>query len=268
MKKGYLLIAVMLIYSITHAQTIHHNMNKKVVTRLYEAALNNRNMAVLSEIISADYINPTGVKGPGGFEAAVASLFKSFPDIQWQIKALTAEGDKVIVEWQWQGTHLAEFQHYAPTGKKISNNGLTIYLLKEGKIIHSQVMPDRLGFLQDIEVLPADLAVLAGRKSKDKVSFIDKFFVPAAAKASFYERMEINRKFIRQLPGFIEDAVYEYTDKDGNLICITVAQWMNREAFEKAGEAVRAEYHKQGFDAAAMFRALNITADRGVYTER
>jgi hypothetical protein len=61
----------------------------------------------------------------------------------------------------------------------------------------------------------------------------------------FYERTSINRKFIKILPGFIEDAAYEYTDKDGNLICITVAVWENVQALNKAKEAVQAEYKKR-----------------------
>lgn len=102
-------------------------------------------------------------------------------------------------------------------------------------------------------------------KSAHTVSFIDKFIIPDAAKAEFYERMQINRSFIRTLPGFIEDAAYTNTDDNGNLICITVALWENREAVNKAKEAVQAEYRKQGFDPAAMYERLHITMDRGVY---
>ena len=101
----------------------------------------------------------------------------------------------------------------------------------------------------------------------NRVYFIDKFLIPAAAKKEFYERMSINRNFIKTLPGFITDDAYEYTDEKGNLICVTVAQWENKEAFGKAREAVQEEYKKEGFDPAAMFKRLNITADRGVYTK-
>ncbi|OQP58669.1 antibiotic biosynthesis monooxygenase [Niastella populi] len=98
------------------------------------------------------------------------------------------------------------------------------------------------------------------------MNFIDKFFVPAAAIKEFRERVKINRNFIEKLPGFIEDAAYEYTDNDGNLIFITVAMWQSAEALNKAKEAVQAEYKKEGFDAPAMFKRLGITVDRGIYT--
>jgi heme-degrading monooxygenase HmoA len=97
--------------------------------------------------------------------------------------------------------------------------------------------------------------------------FIDKFIVPEAARTAFMERAKINRGFIKSLPGFIQDAAYERTDEQGNLVIITMAVWQNEAALVKAREAVFAEYKRQGFDPAAFFKQMNIIADRGVYTE-
>ena len=94
---------------------------------------------------------------------------------------------------------------------------------------------------------------------------IDKFIVPKEAKQEFMERMTINRNFIKQLPGFVQDAVYESHDEQGNEIYVTVAVWQNEAVFKKAREAVQAEYKKQNFDLAGMLKRLNITIDRGVY---
>jgi len=94
---------------------------------------------------------------------------------------------------------------------------------------------------------------------------IDKFIVPKEAKQEFLERMTINRNFIKQLPGFVQDAVYESHDEHGNEIYVTVAVWQNEAIFKKAKETVQAEYKKQNFDLAGMLKRLNITIDRGVY---
>lgn len=109
------------------------------------------------------------------------------------------------------------------------------------------------------------MSEIEANKEINRTVFIDKFFVPAPGKEEFYERMQINRKFIRSLPGFIEDAAYACTDKEDNLICVTVAIWEDLKALNMAREAVQEEYRRQGFDPAEMFRRLNITADRGVY---
>jgi heme-degrading monooxygenase HmoA len=95
--------------------------------------------------------------------------------------------------------------------------------------------------------------------------FIDKFFVPAAAIDEFRERMSKNRTILKTLPGFLRDDAYSYKDANGNLICVTIAVWKDRDAIEKARQAVQAEYKKEGFDMPAMLSRLQITIDRGVY---
>src|SRR6187431_2206721 len=99
----------------------------------------------------------------------------------------------------------------------------------------------------------------------DQQVFIDKFFVPQNSKQEFVERMNINRNFIKGLPGFIEDNVYERTDEQGNFIVVTVAVWQNEEAIKKAKEAVQAEYKRTNFNMPEMLKRLDITIDRGVY---
>lgn len=278
----YLLPALLLITAAASAQLKkdHKNVNQKeldmntaqnnkeVVTKIYEQAMNKRHLGILNEIVSEDYTGVQGIRGPAGFEATITSLVHSFPDIQWKVQELIAEGDKVMVKWEISGTHTNAFQHIAPTGKKVSGTGMGIYTFRDGKVVSTQVQTDRLGFLQELGVLPADITQLTNKKAHNgQISFIDKFFVPAAAKKEFYERMSINRTFIKQLPGFITDDAYEYTDDNGNLVCVTVAQWESRDAFNKAREVVQAEYQKQGFDMPAMLKRLNISIDRGVYTE-
>lgn len=98
--------------------------------------------------------------------------------------------------------------------------------------------------------------------------FIDRFMVPQTARQEFMERMTINRNLIKTLPGFIEDAAYERTDEQGNLVVVTVVVWASEEAIAKAKEVVQASYKKEGFNLPAMLERLNITMmERGVYTK-
>jgi len=243
--------------------------NKEVVRKIFEEAFNKRNLELLKELISDDYVGFAGKKGAAGFQEPVLPLMKAFPDIQWNITELIAEGDKVVLSWKWQGTQTAPYYENIPaTGKTITNDGVVILTLTNGKVTHNQVLTDRLGFLQSMNILPADVNKVVGKKAQNgQVNFIDKFVVPAPAIKEFKDRVKINRDFIKNLPGFIEDAEYEYTDNDGNLILVTVALWKNMEALNTAKEAVQAEYKKTGFDAPAMMKRLNITMDRGIYTQ-
>ncbi|WP_207514699.1 ester cyclase [Longitalea luteola] len=242
--------------------------NKEVVQRIFEQGLNKRNLDLLKDLVADEFTGLQGKNGAEGFVMPLLPLIKAFPDIQWNIVELIAEGDKVVIRWKWDGTQTASWLSLPATGKTITNEGTGILTLKNGKVISAQVLTDRLGFLQALDVLPQDVNVLFSKKAHNgQVNFIDRFFVPAAAIQAFRQRVKINRDMIKQLPGFIEDAVYEYKDGDGNLICITVALWQSQEALNHAKEAVQAAYKKEGFDAPAMFKKLGITADRGVYTQ-
>jgi predicted ester cyclase len=242
--------------------------NKELVRKIYDQCLNKRNFDLLNDLIAEEYTGILGTKGAAGFQEPMQALIKGFPDMQWIVTNLVAEDDKVFVSWRVEGTHANSFNNIPPTGKAISSDGMGLLTLKAGKVISTKVLTDRVHFLQELEILPADINVVINKKAhKDQVNFIDKFFVPAGAIKEFKERVTINRAFIKKLPGFIEDAAYEYADKDGNLIFITVALWKNSEALNNAKEAVQAQYKKEGFDAPAMFKRLGITADRGIYSQ-
>lgn len=154
------------------AQTAHHTQNeqtmsthKETVRKLYEDALNKRNMALLEEIVSPEFTGPGEQKGVAAFEATLLPLIAAFPDMQWQITSLLAEGDKVAISWQVRGTHTAQFAQYPATGKNVTSTGMGVHTMKNGKIIRSEILTDRLGFLQALEILPAQIPAPAKKGS-------------------------------------------------------------------------------------------------------
>lgn len=236
--------------------------NKEVIRALYEQALNPRNMKLLQELVSEDYTGVGGQKGPAGLEQPVTGVISAFPDVQWHIEELIAEDDKVFVRWTLQGTHTGAFGKLAATGKKISNDGSAVYELKGGKITGSRVQTDRLAFLQQLDVLPADPAALSAAET---VRFIDRFLVPQQAIAAFTQKMQDSRSFLKTLPGFIKDEVYQYTSGDGGLAIITIASWESMQALEKAQEEVQAFYSRTGFQPAVFCKEAGIQTERGIY---
>ncbi len=242
--------------------------NKEVVRRIYEDVLNKRNTTLLTDLVSNEYVGIRGIKGAAGMEAALSPLVQAFPDIQWKIEELIAEGNKVVVKWKWLGTNKGPYLRLVATGKAISNEAIAIYELAEGKVTGVYMLTDRLGFMQQMEAVPQDLTLFTNSKSNgEQIRFIDKFVVPMKAKEAFMERVKINRSFIKTLPGFIEDHTYERTDENGNLIFITIAVWENEEFVKKAKEVVQAEYKRQGFNMPQFLEQLQITMDRGLYKE-
>ena len=102
------------------------------------------------------------------------------------------------------------------------------------------------------------------KKSKMEVILIDRFVIPAAAKSEFLERANINRKFIKALPGFVGDNAYE-EDSGTELRIVTVAVWASEEAFQNARASVTEYYKQQGFDMPALIKRLHIQMERGIY---
>lgn len=265
----YLAIALLLpVLSFPQQKSIHQQKeimekNKAIIQDLYEKVMNKRDMSLLPLIVSEEYTGPEGSKGVAGFTAPTAPLIAAFPDIQWKISSMVSDGDKVVAKWTWYGTQTGDYKNIPATGKAIHINGVAVYQLKNGKIIAGEVQTDRLGFLTGLGVLPADIATAP---VKEQVQFIDKFLVPTAGIAEFKQRVAVNRRLIKTLPGFISDAAYEHFDEQGNLVYITIAQWENKAAVANAKEQVQAEYKREGFDMPGMMKRLGISMDRGLYT--
>lgn len=140
--------------------TITESKNKEVVRRVYEDCLNKRNWDELEKSVAADYEAVNGGRGVAGFTQPVKAVIQAFPDIQWNVLDLLEEGDKVAVRWKWEGTHLGTFNVYEATQKKVINEGMAIFQLRDGKIISQKLLTDRLGFLQQIGVVRSDLIVV------------------------------------------------------------------------------------------------------------
>jgi steroid delta-isomerase-like uncharacterized protein len=128
--------------------------NKQQVRRLYEECMNGNKMALLSELVADEFTNARGQHGPAAFGVNLEMLHGGFPDIHYEVEDLLAEGDRVTVRWHWKGTHRGTFAGYAPTGKTVTNEGMAIFQLRDGKIVQSWLQTDRLGFLQEIGVVP------------------------------------------------------------------------------------------------------------------
>ena len=242
--------------------------NKSAIYELYDQCINGRNMTLLDNLIADDFSGLGGLNGAPAFRASVQGLIQAFPDIHYELTSVVAADDKVAVSWQWTGTSTNAFRQYPPNGKKLTNEGMAIFTFRNGRIAAAMLQTDRLGFLQAMDVLPPEIGNGPGAtgNSTAPLYFIDKFFVPAPAIDEFMERMTKNRTLLKPMPGFIHDDAYSYKDKDGNLICVTIAAWKDHNAIEKAKQAVQAKYKREGFDMPAMLSRLRITIDRGVYS--
>lgn len=238
--------------------------NKAAVRNLYENVLNDRKFELLDKLISSRYSNAQGVKGAKAFSTRLLEFIQAFPDARWTITELVAEGDKVFVKQKVEGIHKAPYQGIAATNKFVTNEGTGIYEFKNGKIVYNRIQTDRLGFLQQLGVVPTDLALTSQEKAQ-QVFFIDKFFIPKDAIEEFTMQTQYNIDFIKKLPGLIKYEAMSHRDSTGNLTLMTMAVWQKQDYMEKAKIAAMAEYKKINFDPPAFMEKLKVKMERQSY---
>ncbi len=81
-------------------------------------------------------------------------MFRSaFPDLHFTVEDMIAEGDKVASRYTARGTHRGELMGLPPTGRGVTEVGIMISRLAEGKLVEDWHSPDNLGLIQQLGVV-------------------------------------------------------------------------------------------------------------------
>jgi steroid delta-isomerase-like uncharacterized protein len=139
--------------------------NRRTIEKLFETSFNQGDLGLIDELVGPEYVAPPprGGTGPAAFKAIIVGLRNAFPDIHYTLDETVAENDKVAVRWHWTGTHKAAFRTYPATGKAMTNTGMGVFQLRAGKIVAATLETDRLGFLQQVGAVPADVGAPPSR---------------------------------------------------------------------------------------------------------
>jgi heme-degrading monooxygenase HmoA len=100
-----------------------------------------------------------------------------------------------------------------------------------------------------------------------RVYRVDKFRVPAPARAEFLERVRETHNALKSQPGLIQDFILEQTGGPGVFNIVTVAVWQDARAVDAAKTAMEEWRRSTGFEPKEMFSRLNIEADLANYSE-
>ena len=137
----------------------------KALIRQYVERLNQRDFAVLDELVADDVVirslNRTEqtsadvLVGRDAYRAGILRRIEAFPDYHVTIVEMLAEADQVMLYWTNQGTHQRPFRGILPTGNLICEAAISIYRLRDGKIVEVRGLSDNFDFLTQIGVLAA-----------------------------------------------------------------------------------------------------------------
>jgi steroid delta-isomerase-like uncharacterized protein len=134
---------------------------KNVNDRIFEEVWNQRNLDVIDQLITGDYVHHDGhaievQRGIDGYKKFVSMYLDAFSDLRFAIEDEISADDKIVTRWTVTGTHDGNLPGLPRTGKSISLAGISITRLEEGKIAESWNNWDVLGMMQQLGAIPAE----------------------------------------------------------------------------------------------------------------
>ena len=125
-----------------------------VVRRFLEECLTGKNMALMDELFSPEYVNnaatPDISPDLDGYKKRVGYMIEAFPDLSIEVHDLFSDGDRVAVLLTASGTHSANFLGVAPTGERASWTAIAIYRVVDGRIVERWENRDDLGMMRQL----------------------------------------------------------------------------------------------------------------------
>ena len=147
---------ILLLSLSSAAKTNPIEANKAVARKLFEVALNQDNWDVYNQIHSRDFVAHAGNRSEGLAQDLqdAKGWRQAFPDGQYTIDQMIAEGDMVMVRWTGRGTNTGEGNGLPATGKHIEATGITVLHIVSGKIVEEWNETDMLGLLRQLGLAP------------------------------------------------------------------------------------------------------------------
>ena len=145
--------------------------NKKIVRRFFEELWNARNLAAADEIFAPGCVThqlqsgAETVSTPRDAEAIkrhINEWLEAFPDLQFTVERMIAEGDLVISFATMSGTHAGNWHGIAGSGKEISIRMTVAHRIAHEKITADWVLVESLGFFQQLGLLPPVEEIMSG----------------------------------------------------------------------------------------------------------
>lgn len=133
-------------------------INRQVIKDFLQEVINQGHLERADALVKSDFIEldplPGQRQGREGLKEIIGLIRSAFPDTNWVIEEMVAEGDKVVTRFHWTGTHQGAFMGIPATGKHVKVNGVVIDRLEEGKMADSRILMNDLSLMQQLGVIP------------------------------------------------------------------------------------------------------------------
>lgn len=127
----------------------------KPIADAYAQAWNTGNVKALDAIVDQNFVrhvsptSPTGAAGLDSLKRTVTNFRAMYPDFHVTLTEEIYAPDKIVVRWQYSGTH-SGVGLPAAKGKKVQATGMSLIHVKNGKIAEEWVETDGLMTVQQL----------------------------------------------------------------------------------------------------------------------
>lgn len=132
--------------------------NKAVYRRMVDEVVNKGDFDVIEELFHPDYVDHVAPPGsPPGMEGvrSIFSMFRTaFPDVKFNIDQMVGEGAYVATLVHGEGTQDGPFMQFPPSGKHAVWRSVGFFRVEDGLIREHWGIPDLLGLLIQIGIIP------------------------------------------------------------------------------------------------------------------
>lgn len=92
-------------------------------------------------------------EGRDAIRQSYEKLFETFPDWDYQAEDLLIDGDRVAEAFVVDATHVGTFMGFDGTNRRFRINGVRLFTMQDGLVLHERRMYDFTGLLIQIGVL-------------------------------------------------------------------------------------------------------------------
>ena len=131
------------------------DLNKAVVRRFIAEVWNAGDLAAADELVHPDYAIDGIGSGPDAVRRNVAAYRAAFPDLEWRIEQVVAEGEWVAARLTLLGTHLGPLGGIPPTGKRVAMKEMVFWQVAGGRLTAIRAVGDALGLRVQLGAIPA-----------------------------------------------------------------------------------------------------------------
>jgi steroid delta-isomerase-like uncharacterized protein len=127
---------------------------KEIATQFANKVWNDKDITAIDRLIDQDIVIHSTLgdfHGKKAMKDIVQTWLKGFPDLVVENELVIFENDIVSLQWRAKGTHLGEFKGKEPTEKPVTYKGVTVYRIKNNKIIEYWAYIDMQQLLSQIE---------------------------------------------------------------------------------------------------------------------